>query len=114
MRRDDVGLAVIFAALALAGCGFTEGPGALIVDPSRYDGYHCNELTTQLKSLVAREKELRGLMDRAEESGSAVIGTLTYRTDYEVVLNDEKVLQRAAVEKKCPWTQPSQSDQSIR
>ncbi len=100
-------------ALALAGCGLT-GEGSLIVDPSRYAGYRCNDLTGQWKALLARQQELQGLMDKAGDGGGALIGTMTYRADYETVLGEEKVLQRTAAEKNCALTPTYQSDQTIR
>jgi hypothetical protein len=102
-------------AVMLAGCGLSDGPGAILIDPARYSAYHCNDLATQWKVLVAREKELHGLMDKASEApGGAVIGSLAYRTDYESVLSEEKLLQRTAVEKNCGFTPEFQSDQTIR
>jgi hypothetical protein len=104
-----------FAAIALGGCGMSEGAGAFLVDPGRYTAYHCDELAARWKILKAREKELSGLMDKANESGGgAVIGSLAYRTDYESVLSEEKLLQRTATEKNCNFTPDFQSDHSIR
>ena len=49
---------------------------------------------------MERENELRGLIEKANESsGGAVIGSLAYRSDYESVLAEEKLLQRTAAEK---------------
>lgn len=106
---------VSFAVLALAGCGLSDGAGALFVDPGRYTLYHCDDLAAQRKVLMARENELRGLIERAGESpGGAVIGSLAYRSDYDSVLAQEKLLQRNAAEKNCSFASPLQSDQSIR
>jgi hypothetical protein len=103
------------AAIALAGCGMTDGAGSLLIDPGRYSAYHCNELAARWKVLVTRERELHGLMDKAGEGGGgAVIGSLAYRTDYESVLSEEKLLQRTAAEKNCGFTPEFQSDQTIR
>jgi hypothetical protein len=134
-RRDDwarrVGLAVararfslrrsalgpIVAAGALAGCAADQGPGQLGVDPGRYEFYHCNDLASQLKVLQAREAELRMLMAKAGEGGGGVVvGALAYRSDYETVLSQEKLLQRTAAEKKCEVGPPPavQSDQTVR
>jgi hypothetical protein len=108
---------VLLAASLLAGCG-ADGVGVLLVDPARYDAYNCKDLVGQWNGLVAREKQLRNLIDKADESGSGVvIGALAYRGDYQTVLEQKKVLQRAAVEKKCQLTPtPSRftSDQTIR
>jgi hypothetical protein len=107
--------AASLSLVALAGCGMSGDPGAFLVDPGRYNSYHCNDLVTRWKVLVAREKELHGLMDKAGEGGGgAVIGSLAYRTDYESVLSEERLLQRTAAEKNCGFTPEFQSDQTIR
>jgi len=105
-----------FAVLVLTGCGLsTDGAGALFVDPGRYTLYHCDDLAARRKMLVARENELRGLIERAGEStGGAVIGSFAYRSDYDAVLAEEKLLQRNAAEKNCSFASPLQSDQTIR
>jgi hypothetical protein len=102
------------AAMALTGCG-GNGVGSLLVDPGRYDAYHCNDLVTRWKALTDREMELRALMERASQSGTgAVVGAVTYRTEYETVLAEEKLVQRDANDKNCELTKTFQSDQSIR
>jgi hypothetical protein len=117
-RVVGAGLIGAVAAGALSGCGIGDGPGALFVDPGRYVAYHCNELADRWKQLLAREKELRNLMDKASEGGGGVvIGTLAYRSDYESVKTEQKLLQRTAAEKKCDLVGASsnyQSDQTIR
>lgn len=100
---------------ALAGCGMTDDPGSLLIDPGRYSAYHCNDLAARWKGLVAREKDLRALMDKADQTaGGAVIGSLAYRTDYNSVIGEERLLQRTAAEKNCNFTTQFQSDQIIR
>ncbi len=77
-----IGCFTWIVAAALAGC--SNGAGSLLIDPGRYSTYHCNDLATRWKELVKREKELRDLMDRADEGGGgAVIGSLAYRPEYE-------------------------------
>jgi len=103
------------AASVLAGCGASGDPGAVLIDPGRYDAYHCNELAARWKVLAARETELRGLMDKASEGGGGfVIGSLAYRTDYDAARSDEKLLLRIAAEKNCGFNPSLQSDQIIR
>ena len=115
-RRSCGGLSRLLlcvAAAALAGC--TDGAGSLLIDPGRYTAYHCNDLAARWKELVKREKELRDLIDRADQGGGgAVIGSLAYRTDYESVRSEERLLQRTAAEKNCNPTTQYQSDQIIR
>jgi len=78
-----------------------------LIDPAHYSVYHCDGLATRLKALQAREQELSNLMLRASEGGGgALIGNLTYRADYENALAEEKVLRRAAAEKKCDLPPP--------
>ena len=120
-RLSAIGLIGGLAAGALGGCGVSEqGIGTLTLDPGRYALYHCNDLVGYLKGLINREKELRNLMDKAGEStAGALIGALSYRTDYETTLSDEKLVRRVAAEKKCdlgPLGPPPtyQSDQTIR
>ncbi len=110
--------ALVLATAMLAGCGLSDGIGTLMVDPARYDGFHCNELVSQWTGLVARETQLRNLIDKAHEGGGGtVIGALAYRGDYQTVLEQEKVLQRTAAAQKCqlvPTLPTYTSDQSIR
>jgi hypothetical protein len=108
-------LICVFAAVALAGCGMSDGAGTFIIDPGRYSAYHCKDFAAQLKTLVKREQDLRSLMDKASEGGGGTaIGAMAYRTDYETVLSEEKLLQRTAAEKKCELAPAYQSDQTIR
>jgi hypothetical protein len=109
------GLSLIVLGVTLAGCDL--GPGQFGVDPGRYEFYHCNDLATRLKELQKRESELRSLMAKAREGGGGtVIGEIAYRSDYEMALSEEKMLQRTAAEKKCEIAPlPTiQSDQAIR
>jgi hypothetical protein len=113
--RSGRGFLLSAVAMALAGCGLGNGPGSFFVDPGRYEAYHCNDLVTRWKALATREKELRALIDKASQTGTgAVIGTVAYRSDYESVLTEEKLVQREAAAKKCELTTTFQSDQSIR
>jgi hypothetical protein len=110
-------LVFILAAGMLAGCGstYSDGVSSLLVDPSRYDGFNCNDLIHQLNSLNANEKELRNLINKADESaGGVVLGALAYRSDYQTVLEQKRLLQRAAAEKKCQMAPVFTSDQTIR
>jgi hypothetical protein len=104
------------AAVSLAGCGVgTDGLASLAVDPARYSGYHCKDLTAQWNALVAREKQLRNLIDKASEGGGGtVIAAVAYRGDYDTVLEQEKVLKRTAAEQNCELTSNYSSDQTIR
>jgi hypothetical protein len=108
--------ALIFAvaAAALAGCG-GGGVGSLLVDPARYSAYHCKDLVGEWESLAKREKELRNLMARASDgAGGTVVATFAYRSDYETLLVQQKVLQKTAAEQHCELVSSYKSDQTIR
>jgi hypothetical protein len=115
-RRGPLAPALLsLTAVALAGCGIGDGAGAMLVDPGHYSAYHCNELAARWKVLVARDNELRGLMDKASEgAGGNLIGTLAYRGDYDSVVTEERLVQRAAADKNCGFTPDYQSDHTIR
>jgi hypothetical protein len=115
LGRSILLCAAAVAGMALTACGGGNGPGSWLVDPGRYEAYHCNDLVTRWKALTDREKDLRALMDKASQSGTgAVIGAVAYRSDYETVLTEEKLVQREAGDKHCELTTTFQSDQSIR
>jgi hypothetical protein len=108
------GLFCIAAALTVASCA-DDGPGSISVAPGKFTFYHCNDFSRRLKELTARENELRGLIEKANDSAAgAVIGSIAYRSDYEAVLSEEKLLRRTAGEKNCSFTTDYHSDQIIR
>ena len=116
MRRLKLSVlpCALVALLALAGCGGTQDPGSILIDPGRYSVYHCNDLAARWKELAKREKDLRALIDKADQTPSgAVIGSLAYRTDYASVISEEKLLQKTAAEKNCNFSTQFQSDQGI-
>lgn len=117
VRVSGVALAaaLLAAAAALAGCGLSDGAGALFVDPGRYSSFHCKQLIAEAQNLANRERELRNLMDKSSEGGGgSVIGVFAYRSDYESVMEQKKLLQRAAAEQKCELVPSYNSDRTIR
>lgn len=107
--------AVLVAATALTGCGLSDGAGAFFVDPGRYSALHCKELITESQNLANREKQLRDLMDKASEGGGgSVLGAFAYRSDYDSVLQMQKLVKRAAAAQKCELVPSYNSDHVIR
>jgi hypothetical protein len=97
-----VGLVCILIAGTLVGCSMSDGVGSFMINPARYAAYHCNAFASRLSELIEQQNDLRNLMDKASEGGGgSVIGTLSYRSDYEKALSEEKLLRRTAAEKKC-------------
>jgi hypothetical protein len=116
---------VLLAAGALAGCSMSDGIGPYIVDPGAYAVFRCDALKQRLTELLVEEDDLSKRFDKASEGGGGfVIGSMAYRTDYEITLGKEKLLRRTAAEKKCELPPPAsaasatvptfQSDQIIR
>jgi hypothetical protein len=67
--------------LQLASCG-SDGPGTISVDPGKFTFYHCDDLARRWTDLIKREDELRGLIEKANESAAGtVIGSVAYRSD---------------------------------
>lgn len=107
------GSLLILTALTVGSC--SNDPGMMSLDPAKFDFYHCDDFARRWKELISRENELRGLIEKANESNAgAVIGSIAYRSDYEIVLSEEKLLQRKADEKKCVVIPDYQSDHTIR
>jgi hypothetical protein len=109
---------LLCTSLMMTNCGLTtDGPGAVFVDPGMYANslYHCDDLILRWKVLLAREKDLKSLIDKANQSAAGgVIGSLAYRSDYESVLTEEILVQRRAADLKCSLTPDYKSDNAIR
>jgi hypothetical protein len=116
VRRGMRAAAFAAAASMLAGCGAgSDGISSLAVDPARYEGYRCKDLVAQWTGLVAREKQLRNLIDKAGDgAGGTVVAAVAYRGDYDTVLEQQKVLKRTAAAKNCELEHSYSSDQTIR
>jgi hypothetical protein len=98
-------LALALAAGALGACSnIGDGDGALVVDPAVYAAYHCKDLIAASKQLAARRKELRELIDKAGGGVGTVVSTVAYRSDYDAVLEKQKILRRTTAERKCQLT----------
>jgi hypothetical protein len=88
----------------LAGCaGSLESAGDVFVQPGKYQFLECKQIMPRLAGNASREKELTGLMDRANESAAGpVINVMVYGADLEQVRADRRQLLLAAREKNCP------------
>jgi hypothetical protein len=102
-------------AALLAGCvGSIEDIGMATVDPAKFTFYNCPDLIARNRVAIARERELRELMERAAGSpGGALVNALAYRSEYVSVRGELNLLQKVAAEKKCDIPQ-WQSDSVIR
>lgn len=93
------------AALALAGCahGLEEVYSTNFwVEPGKYDFLKCPDLAKQSAAASAREKELAGLMERANQSAAGpVVNLMVYDADLKQTRAQLALLERTAREKGC-------------
>jgi len=72
-------------------------------DPSKYMLYRCPQLAQARPGIVSRMRELEDLTAKAATSpGGAMIGRMTYRSEYLMLQGDLNNLDRRAAELGCP------------
>ena len=93
------------AALALAGCANgLEGVYStdFWVEPGKYDFLKCPDLAKQSAAASAHEKELVGLMERANQSTAGpVVNLMVYDADLKQTRSQLALLERTAHQKGC-------------
>ena len=106
------------AALAgglLQGCAVADNPFTLFADPGKYQYNTCEQIDGQKKSWTTRERELRQLMDKAEQStGGAVVNVFAYKADHVAAQEELKVLEATARAKNCNPPENWRSNTVIR
>jgi hypothetical protein len=93
----------IFASvccLALTNCGaVTE---SLLVDPSAYAYYRCEDIARALPGKLAREQQLKALIAVAEkESFGVAIAAVAYQDEYVRTQAEIRILAESARERRC-------------
>jgi ethanolamine ammonia-lyase large subunit len=90
-------------------------PGRSESIQAKFTFYPCDDdLARRWTELIKREDELRELIEKANENAAgAVIGSVAYRSDYEAVLAQEKMVQRTG-RKRCGFMADYQSDHIVR
>jgi hypothetical protein len=102
----------LMLAVLLAGC--SANLDELVVAPGKFEIYNCDQLAARGRTAVARERELKTLIDKAEEgSGGALVSTIAYRNDYLTVRGELKQLETTAIDKKCDVSWKSVSERSM-
>ncbi len=94
--------------LALAGCSTNADQlGSSFVDPARYALYNCQQLSTEYVSVVEKETELRGLMDRARQGvAGSMVAEAAYGGDYLTYHGRRMGIEEAARRDNCNLTAP--------
>jgi hypothetical protein len=99
----------------LAGCASTGNNATLFTDPGKYQFSSCEQLAKQRVHWSSREKELRLLMDRAEQgTGGAIVNVLAYKADYVAASEELQVLESAARSKNCETPENWRSNSAVR
>jgi hypothetical protein len=92
-----------FAAAGLSGCSSDDTTARFLVAPDKYVLYSCPEIAREMTGLVAREKELRGLMVKAgTDVGDRMISSLAYDSEYLSIHGSINDLRASAAERHCP------------
>jgi hypothetical protein len=107
----------ILTGIVLSGllsCCSSGSEFTLFADPGKYEYYSCDQIAGEMKSWANREKELKSLMDRAEESaGGTAVGLIAYKADYVAAGEELDVLKATAHNKNCDQAPSWRSDAVI-
>lgn len=94
-------LAALLLGLSVAGCAM-EAP-LFVADSGKYQYYNCEQLEKARTTQTTRQRELKELIDKAEQgAGGQIVSVLAYRSDYVAVNEDLQVIEATAREKRCP------------
>jgi hypothetical protein len=108
-------LAPLAIAVALAGCaGAVDGP-LVFGDAGKYQYHNCDQLAVAAKAQSERERELKQLINKAEEgAGGIIVSLMAYKADYVAVEEDLRIIETTARSKNCLTTSTWQSNSVIR
>ena len=103
----------MLAAVLLAGCSNLEELSSAMVAPGKYESYSCQQIADQTKAAAARERELKGLIEKAvKDTTGPLISAVAYDSEYLTTYGELRQLRETAQRKHCDpqW----QSDGFIR
>ena len=107
---------VFLAGALLAGCSSTgDNPLTIFADPGQYQYSTCEQLAAQRQHWAGREKELKLLMDKADQgTGGAIVNVLAYKADYVAAGEQLKVIETTARAKNCQTPSTWRSNSVVR
>ena len=106
-RALPVLVAILAMCALLAGCASGDGP-YFFADAGKYQFHNCEQLAVVSKQKHDRQRELKELIDKAEQAaGGQIVSVLAYRSDYVAVNEELQVIDSAVREKKCAASPPS-------
>jgi hypothetical protein len=107
---------IVLAGTMLAACSTSSDTSfSLFADPGKYQFYTCVQLAAEQKSWVLRQKDLKALIDKADQSpGGAAVGFIAYKSDYVAASEELDQIHSAARSKKCEGEESWRSSTVIR
>jgi len=109
MLRDKFAartLLLVAMCALVAGCATSDGP-YFFADAGKYQFHSCEQLATASKQKHERQRELKELIDKAEQAvGGQIVSVLAYRSDYVAVNEEVQVIDSTVREKKCAVAPP--------
>jgi hypothetical protein len=118
--RPHMKVSTRLCAAAIAGgllqaCAVSDNPITVFADPGKYQYNTCEQIAGQRKHWTGRERELRQLMDKAEQStGGAVVNLLAYKADHVAAREELTVLEATARSKNCETPDKWRSNTVVR
>lgn len=107
---------IVLAGALLAACSTSSDTSfSLFADPGKYQFYTCVQLAAEQKSWVVRQKDLKALIDKADQSpGGAAVGFIAYKSDYVAASEELDQIRSAARSKQCEGEESWRSSTVIR
>jgi hypothetical protein len=109
MLRDKFAartLLLVAMCTLVAGCATSDGP-YFFADAGKYQFHSCEQLATVSKQKHDRQRELKELIDKAEQAaGGQIVSVLAYRSDYVAVNEELQVIDSTVRDKKCATSPP--------
>jgi hypothetical protein len=98
---------VALLAVSLGGCTTAGGSpddmtSRLMIAPGKYTLYNCQQLAERSVVITTRQKELQGLMAKAETAADGrVVSAIAYRPEYVALRADMNELRNATAARDC-------------
>ena len=102
-------LPLVALCALVTGCATSDGP-YFFADAGKYQFHSCEQLATASKQKHDRQRELKELIDKAEQAaGGQVVSVLAYRSDYVAVNEEVQVIDSTVREKNCAASAPGKA-----
>jgi hypothetical protein len=117
-RYSLIGRALALALFLGGAAGCSSSPNysvMLFADPGKYEYHNCQQIQAAGRAAIAREQQLRALIEKAERSsGGGLVGVVAYRGEHRTTLEDIAVIEATARRKNCLTTETWRSNTAIQ